>query len=78
MSWDHDTYKAKCRKCGYEGTCTVSSDDWGRSKTSWDGFQNVAPSATAVARMRVSAGDARPICACGSSDIERGALIGSR
>jgi hypothetical protein len=76
MSWDHDKYQAECRKCGHTGFVILSSDDWGRSSTSWEGFQNKAPHLTEVARMRAGPRDFSPVCECGSRDVVRGKYIG--
>ncbi len=38
MSWEHHYYEATCRQCGAKGFKIRSSDDWGRSETSWEGF----------------------------------------
>ena len=69
MSWDHNRYKATCRKCGRQGVCIESSDDWNRSETRWEGFAEIAPSAEAIYRKRYDARDRIPQCECGSSDI---------
>ncbi len=77
MSWEHDKYEATCDHCGHKGFVTHSSDDWGRSEISYEGFQNIEPSATAVGRKRASARDHSPRCACGSTSITRGAYVSS-
>lgn len=76
MSWEHSKYKAKCVQCGHEGFCIRSSDDWNRSGTSWEGFENVEPDATAVSRKRVDRRDSQPVCKCGSNKIEVGDYLG--
>jgi len=60
MSWEHDHYKATCAGCGHEGECIKSSDDWNRFSTSYVGFSNDEPNATAVARKRVDSRDSKP------------------
>lgn len=70
MSWDHTRYAARCKRCGAQGFMTESSDDWNRTRTTWEGFENVPPSAEAVARKRAGPNDFRPRCGCGSSEIE--------
>lgn len=77
MSWDRSKYEARCKKCGMAGFCIKADDDWGRSSTTWIGFKNVAPSPTAVGRMRVDARDSDGLCSCGSSDIEVGKSLGA-
>ena len=54
MGWEYFRYEAKREDCGHEGVCIQEDDDWGRSSTSWEGFDNVAPDANAVYRNRVS------------------------
>ena len=78
MSWEHIKYKATCDGCGHEGVRIDSSDDWGGSKTAWEGFNNVAPDTTAVGRKRAGAGDMRPKCPnCGGTAISRGDYLGT-
>jgi hypothetical protein len=72
MSWEYFTYEAFCEQCGREGFCVEGSDDWGRSSTSWGGFENLPPHPTAVARKRADARDMSPVCACGSTKIRIG------
>ncbi len=71
MSWEHVKIEARCKACGHAGFRVDSSDDWGRSETSWEGFQAAPASDYEVARMRVGANDF-PLCKCGSRDIEVG------
>lgn len=75
MGFEYTRYKAKCRKCGQAGICERGMDDWGRTSTSWDGFSNVEPDATAVGMKRLDRRDSQPICVCGSRDIEVGDVI---
>lgn len=76
MSWEHDHYKATCAECGHEGECIKSSDDWNRFSTSYVGFSNKEPDATAVARKRVDRGDSKPVCPeCGGTEITLGPLL---
>lgn len=76
MSWDREKYEARCRVCGATGYCIKADDDWGRSSTTWVGFENVAPSADAVGRKRADARDNTGRCACGSSEVEVGKSLG--
>ena len=78
MSWEHDKYEAHCRSCGRKGFVILSSDDWGRTATAWEGFKSKAPDSTAVARKRSSPRDFSPICECGSNDVVRGAYFETR
>lgn len=78
MSWEHNHYTATCDACGHEGVCIKSSDDWGRSATRFEGFENVAPDSYAVGRKRVGADDMRPKCQnCGGASITIGAFFKS-
>ena len=77
MSWEHNRYEAKCDTCGRQGFCVRSSDDWNRTATRWEGFDEVAPDATAVARMRVGPDDMSPKCPCGSTNISIGKHVSS-
>ena len=43
MSWEYDKYEAVCEQCGRQGFCIEGSDDWGRSSTSWLGFEDQEP-----------------------------------
>jgi hypothetical protein len=76
MSWEHERYTAFCEQCGRTGFCTHSSDDWGRSATRWEGFENVPPHLMAIARKRADPGDMRPLCRCGSTRVVLGPYIG--
>ena len=69
-------YEAQCRTCGRKGFVIEASDDWGRSETTWEGFDNEPPDPTAVGRKRVDARDLTPVCQCGSKSVARGAYIG--
>lgn len=75
MGWEYTRYIAKCNECGHEGVCTQGSDDWCRSSTSWEGFDNETPDVNAVARKRSDLRESRPLCICGSRDIEVGKVI---
>ena len=74
MGWDYTKYKAKCRNCGNEGICIKGEDDWFRHSTTWEGFENTDPDATAVGRKRADSRDKRAVCKCGSNDIEVGEI----
>lgn len=75
MSWEHTKYDAVCEACGRKGFVIRSSDDWGRFATSYEGFDNVSPDATAVGRKRADARDSSPKCACGSTAVRQGAWV---
>lgn len=75
MSWEYLKYEAHCANCGRKGFCIQGSDDWGRTSTSWEGFDSKPPHATAVARKRASDRDRTPVCNCGSSDIKIGDFV---
>lgn len=75
MSWEYSKYEAVCESCGHEGVCIRGSDDWGRSSTSWEGFQNHPPNSTAVGRKRADSRDMEPVCSCGGTSIRIGAQI---
>lgn len=77
MSWEHLKYEAVCAKCGHNGFIIHSSDDWGRSETSYEGFENALPNNYEVGRKRVGPRDMQPRCKCGSTDIRQGELIKS-
>ncbi|MFT7043822.1 MAG: hypothetical protein ACJAW7_002585 [Candidatus Azotimanducaceae bacterium] len=77
MSWDRTKYEATCDDCDHSGFVIKADDDWGRSQTTWVGFENRAPNPTAVARKQADARDALPLCKCGSSKITKGGLLGS-
>lgn len=72
MSWEHVYYEATCRQCGAKGFKVVSSDDWGRSETSWEGFspfRDFPRHDYLVARKRIDENEyAR--CKCGSINID--------
>ncbi len=68
MSWDHTRYEATCKTCGNVGVCINSSDDWGRSETTWEGFSTKPADSYLVDRMKIDA--LKPVCHCGSTDIE--------
>lgn len=74
MGWEYSRYIATCSVCGHEGVCIKGDDDWNRSSTSWEGFENLAADPNAVARLRADSRDNRPVCKCGSRDI----VVGSR
>lgn len=76
MSWEYSKYKARCSNCGKEGFCLRGSDDWGRSSTSWEGFDNTEPDINDVGRKRADTRDMRPTCTCGNQRIEIGDCIG--
>jgi len=71
MSWEHERYEVVCESCGHRGVVTESSDDWGRSARSYEGFDNVAPSTTAVGRRRSDSRQSSPLCRCGSRSVRR-------
>ena len=75
MSWEHTRYAARCEACGHVGVCIRSSDDWGRSATSWEGFASKEPDNTAVGRKRVGSRDMSPACACGDTRIVLGPVL---
>lgn len=75
MSWEYDRYSATCRNCGHVGVVVIGSDDWGRFSTSYEGFENSAPSGTAVGRKRSDARESVARCRCGGSDVERGERV---
>lgn len=76
MSWEYDHYKATCGSCGHEGECIKSSDDWNRFETSYVGFTNNEPDATAIGRKRADRRDSKPVCPkCGGTEIILGALL---
>jgi hypothetical protein len=77
MGWEHDHYHATCAVCGRTGTVVVSSDDWGRNARRYEGFDNVDPSSTEVGRARQDRREMNGRCACGSTKITQGNLIGS-
>ena len=73
MSWDESCYKATCSACGHSGIEVTSSDDWGNSKTRWEGFDTVPASDYEYYRGRSEA--LVPVCKCGSKSILRGKAI---
>jgi len=75
MGWEYSRYIATCSACGHEGVCIKGDDDWNRSSTSWEGFENLPADRNSVARMRSDSRDSRPVCKCGSRDIIVGVLI---
>jgi hypothetical protein len=75
MSWEHWEYEARCSKCGRRGFVIESSDDWGRTAASYEGFESIAPDPIAVGRKRVSSRDYSPRCSCGSTHIIRGPTV---
>ena len=72
MSWQHSKYQARCENCGEEGFCIKSSDDWNRSKTPWEGFENKRPNPILVDRGRVGVDDYDPVCSCGNTKVVKG------
>ena len=77
MSWEHSKYEARCENCGKAGFCIRSEDDWGRSNTSWIGFETRQPDPTAVGRKRTGPKDLVPICTCKVSSIAVGKYLGA-
>ena len=77
MGWDRTKYEAVCADCGKTGYVIKADDDWGRSETTWIGFENRSPDPTAVARKRTDARDSTPVCQCGSSKITVGSMLGA-
>src|SRR5690349_858650 len=77
MSWEHEKYEAICSNCGRKGFVIQSSDDWGRFATRYEGFENLEPHPTAVARKRASSESFSPRCPCGSTSVVRGARLSS-
>jgi hypothetical protein len=77
MSWDHCYYEATCKSCGARGFKISSSDDWGRSELSWEGFspfRDFPNHSYLVDRRRIDVNEYAK-CACGSTDIEVGSEI---
>jgi hypothetical protein len=63
MSWDRIRYRAVCDGCGQEGVRVEATDDWNRTETTFEGFYQGMPDATALARKRISSGSPRcPVC----------------
>jgi|GEM_PF-1876219 len=77
MGWDRTKYEATCTNCGHSGFVIKADDDWGRSQTSWIGFENKEPDVNAVARKQADARDSSPQCECGSTKIQIGTKLGS-
>lgn len=75
MSWEYLKYEATCQDCGKTGYCIEGSDDWGRHSRDWEGFENQEADGTAVARKRADKREARGLCSCGSSNIEKGKFV---
>jgi hypothetical protein len=75
MSWEYSKYKAICEDCGKQGYCIRGSDDWFRSSTTWEGFEERSVGAQEIARKRADSRDKRAICSCGSSKISLGELV---
>jgi len=73
MSWDTARYEARCNGCGAVGVYIHRSDDWGRTEDQWEGF--TVEQADDYESQRKRSGPTRPVCRCGSRDIEPGALI---
>jgi hypothetical protein len=77
MSWEHNYYEATCRQCGAKGFQILSSDDWGRSETSWEGFtpfRDFPRHDYLVARKKIDDASYAQ-CVCGSTDIEVGSTV---
>src|ERR1700731_3589462 len=72
VSWEYSKYETVCEMCGHRGFCVRGSDDWGRSSTKWEGFENRPSSSTAVARKRVDSRDMEPVCICGGTMVKIG------
>lgn len=72
MSWDHNYYEATCKKCGKKGYRIESSDDWGHSEVSWEGFApytEFSQHSYLVGRRRIDPNHYAK-CDCGSTNIE--------
>jgi hypothetical protein len=76
MSWEHKKYQAFCENCGRTGFCIKASDDWGRSATSWIGFDNKPPNPHEVARKKISGDDYEAVCNCDKSKVVLGKCLG--
>ncbi len=75
MSWDHCYYEATCKRCGAKGFKISSSDDWGRSEISWEGFSTFKDFPNYdVDRRRIDVNEYAK-CTCGSTDIEVGSKV---
>lgn len=74
MSWEHTRYRAICNTCGHEGVRVDSMDDWNRTETRFEGFNQVIADPTMVARKRISSGS--PRCPnCGGTSITSTELL---
>jgi hypothetical protein len=76
MGWDRTKHEAVCSDCGRAGQVIKADDDWGRSQTTWIGFENEAADPASVARKRSDSRDSKPLCACGGSRITIGKMLG--
>lgn len=77
MSWEHLHYRATCDGCSHQGVYIYSSDDWGRSESTYEGFDLRPPHPYPVARKRIGANDMLPTCPkCGGKAITHGELLG--
>jgi len=72
MGWEYQRFEARCENCGHTGVCIQGDDDWGRTKTNWEGFDEKPPHSTAVIRKRACPGDNVPVCKCGCSKVTVG------
>lgn len=77
MGWDRIKYEAVCSDCGRLGQVIKADDDWGRSQTTWVGFDNETPDPTSVGRKRSDSRDSKALCVCGSSKISTGKMLGA-
>ncbi|MHB8345994.1 MAG: hypothetical protein ACYDHM_02225 [Acidiferrobacterales bacterium] len=74
MSSERCYYEATCKKCGRKGFRIDSSDDWGRSEVSWEGFRPFTDFPRhdyLVGRKKIDPNEFAA-CECGSTDIEVG------
>lgn len=69
MGWEYTRYKARCESCGKEGVCIRGSDDWNRTSTTWEGFNNESPNAVAVAQGKSDRREMVGHCSCGNSKL---------
>lgn len=72
MSSDHHYYEATCKHCGKRGFRISSTDDWNRSKHSWEGFEPLRDFLRydeLVTRKQIDVNEYAK-CECGSTDIE--------
>jgi hypothetical protein len=77
MSWDHHYYEATCKNCGNKGFKIESSDDWGKSEISWEGFEvstDFPRHEYLVGRKKIDKNEYAK-CGCGSTDIEVGVCV---